>query len=86
MFVMLESRGKGGLASTVLKELEERARSRGWRRLVLETGKLQPDAIRFYTNQGYTLIPNFGPYVSSEHSLCFASSNPLRMGSTQNLV
>lgn len=55
MFMMLESRGKGGLASTVLKELEERARSRGWRRLVLETGKLQPDAIRFYTKQGYTL-------------------------------
>jgi hypothetical protein len=35
MFVMLESRGKDGLASTVLQELEERARSRDGERQIL---------------------------------------------------
>lgn len=71
MFVVQESRGKGGVASKVLKELEQRASSRGWKRLVLETGNRQPDAIRFYTREGYSVIPNFGPYSASEHSICF---------------
>lgn len=71
MFVSYESRGRGGVASAILKALEHRARTRGWNRLVLETGNRQPDAIRFYTREGYSKIPNFGLYAVSEHSLCF---------------
>ena len=41
------------------------------RRLVLETGDQQPDAIRFYEREGFTRIPNFGHYVDSELSLCY---------------
>jgi putative acetyltransferase len=71
MFVLKESRGQGGIASMVLQALEERARSKGWKRLVLECGNHQPDAIRFYTKAGYVSIPKFGPYAGSEISLCF---------------
>jgi len=72
MFVVPDKRGRSfGVAPAILKALEERARSRGWRTLLLETGTLQPDAIRFYTREGYTSIPNFGPYAGEELSVCF---------------
>lgn len=72
MFVLPELRGKKlGIASIILEALHERARSRGWRKLVCETGKLQPDAIRFYMREGYSPIGNYGHYVGSELSVCF---------------
>ena len=70
MFVARGARGSGA-STAVLRALEERARSRGAVRLVLETGTLQPDAIRFYTREGYTHIPLFGGYEGSAHSVCF---------------
>ncbi|PVH86254.1 N-acetyltransferase GCN5 [Cadophora sp. DSE1049] len=72
MFVVPEKRGRSfGVAPAILKALEERARNRGWKTLLLETGTLQPDAIRFYTREGYTPIPNFGAYAGVELSVCF---------------
>ena len=38
---------------------------------MLETGVLQPDAIRFYSREGYTRIENFGYYADSADSVCF---------------
>lgn len=74
MFVVPEQRGSGA-ATTVLRELERLARLRlGWDRLVLETGDRQPDAIRFYEREGYTRIPNFGYYATSDYSLCYERS------------
>lgn len=60
-----------GVARAVLRELEEQARLLGARRLVLETGTAQPDAIRFYQREGYAPIPLFGSYAGSEVSVCF---------------
>jgi GNAT superfamily N-acetyltransferase len=70
MFVKPDHRGSG-VSVTVLRALEASARDRGWDRLVLETGTEQPDAIRFYSREGYYRIPNFGHYVGSDISLCF---------------
>lgn len=70
MFVAPSHRGTG-VSTAVLSRLEQEARSRGWSRLVLETGDGQPDAIRFYEREGYTRIPNFGHYVDSALSVCF---------------
>ncbi len=70
MYVVPEYRGSGA-ATRVLRELERRAITLGWERLVLETGDRQPDAIRFYEREGYTRIPNFGYYADSPLSLCF---------------
>ena len=71
MFVDPSSRGTG-VSTALLARLEQVGRERGYRRLVLETGDQQPDAIRFYTREGYERIPNFGYYVDSAFSLCFA--------------
>jgi putative acetyltransferase len=70
MYVVPERRGSGA-ARAILRHLEVEARSRGWHRLVLETGDAQPDAIRFYEREGYTRIPNFGYYADSDLSVCY---------------
>ncbi|MCU1544012.1 MAG: GCN5-related N-acetyltransferase [Microbacteriaceae bacterium] len=71
MFVSRAHRGTG-VSTALLGRLEESARELGWKRLVLETGTEQPDAVRFYQREGYTPIPNFGYYADSNDSLCFA--------------
>ena len=71
MFVDPSSRGTG-VSTALLARLEQFGRERSYRRLVLETGDQQPDAIRFYTREGYERIPNFGYYTDSAFSLCFA--------------
>ena len=71
MFVDPSHRGTG-VSTAIIGRLEQFGRERGYRRLVLETGDQQPDAIRFYTREGYTRIPNFGYYIDSALSLCFA--------------
>jgi len=71
MYVAPDARGSG-VAAAVLRALEDAARDLGTRRIVLETGTLQPDAIRFYEREGYESIPLFGSYVGSAESVCFA--------------
>lgn len=70
MYVVPDRRGSG-VSRAMLSALEGEARSRGWGRLVLETGDQQPDAVRFYEREGYTLIPNFGYYADSALSICY---------------
>ena len=70
MYVVPERRGSGA-STAILRHLEVEAQSRGWERLVLETGTEQPDAVRFYEREGYTSIPLFGYYVDSPWSLCY---------------
>ena len=71
MYAAPAARGTGA-ATALLRALESEARALGIRRLVLETGTAQPDAIRFYEREGYSPIPLFGHYVASDLSLCFA--------------
>ena len=71
MFVHPDHRGSG-VSVAILRQLEQFGRERGYARLVLETGTEQPDAIRFYEREGFTRIPNFGYYVDSALSVCFA--------------
>ncbi len=70
MYVVPERRGTG-VSTAILSALEGEARSRGWSRLVLETGDQQPDAMRLYEREGYTRIPNFGYYADSPLSICY---------------
>lgn len=71
MYAAPASRGTGA-AVAVLRALEAEAQRLGIRRLVLETGTAQPDAVRFYEREGYSAIPLYGHYVGSDLSLCFA--------------
>ena len=70
MYVHPARRGSG-ISTAVIRALEGEARSRGWTRLVLETGTKQPDAQRFYEREGYRPIPRFGYYADSDDSLCY---------------
>jgi len=73
MFARPEARGTGA-ATSILRRLEEYGRDNGWLRLVLETGTQQPDAVRFYSREGYERIPNFGYYEGLDQSLCFSKA------------
>ena len=51
-----------GVATALLTALEASARERGMRRMILETGMAQPEAIALYTKHGYEKIQNYGYY------------------------
>jgi GNAT superfamily N-acetyltransferase len=59
------ARRRTGLARRILAELEQTATQAGVKRLVLETGTAQPEAIAMYRAAGFTDIPAFGHYASS---------------------
>ncbi|HEX6347523.1 GNAT family N-acetyltransferase [Umezawaea sp.] len=70
MYVVDAARGRG-LARAVLADLERSAAEAGRKRLVLETGAVQPEAIALYRSSGYERMPNFGTYRDHPLSLCF---------------
>lgn len=70
MYVEPFARGTG-VATAILRALEQAAVDRGWTTVRLETGVAQPDAIRFYEREGYRPIPSYGDYVGSEVSVCY---------------
>jgi len=70
MYVAPAARGSG-VAAAMLRELERHAARLGAERVVLETGTMQPDAMRFYEREGYTAIPRYGHYADSELSVCY---------------
>lgn len=74
MWVPPERRGNG-VSRVLLAALEDAARALGFRKLVLETGVRQPEAIALYETAGYTLIPNYGFFADSPLSRCY--SKPL---------
>lgn len=77
MYVVPAARGRGH-ARTLLAELERTARAADRRRMVLETGDRQPEAIALYTSNGYAPIERFGVYRDDPRSRCFAK--PLASG------
>jgi len=71
MFVDPSHRGQG-IGAAILAALETEARGLGARRLVLETGHRQPEAIALYHRAGFTDTPAFGEYVGSRLSVCMS--------------
>jgi putative acetyltransferase len=65
MYVRPPARGRN-VATALLKRLEDEARGRGVRRLVLETGDNRYAAIKFYEREGFTRCGPFGPYLVME--------------------
>jgi hypothetical protein len=56
----------------MLAAVEASARAAGRRRLILETGDRQPEAIALYESAGYARIPDFGYYQGYPDVLSFA--------------
>jgi GNAT superfamily N-acetyltransferase len=65
MYVMPEARSRGH-ARRLLYALEDAARELGYRRVRLDTGRLQPHARALYESEGYRSIPDYNdnPYAS----------------------
>jgi GNAT superfamily N-acetyltransferase len=61
MFTIPAARGRG-VARRLLATVEESARADGCRRVILETGDRQPEAIALYASAGYQRIEDFGYY------------------------
>jgi putative acetyltransferase len=70
MYVPVKRRGEG-IASLILKELEDWSAELNYKKCILETGKKQPEAIELYKKNGYRIIPNYGQYANVENSVCF---------------
>lgn len=70
MYVIDSSRNKG-VATAILGVLESWSRYLGCNRCVLETGKMQVEALKLYEKFGYKVIPNYGQYEGIENSICF---------------
>jgi GNAT superfamily N-acetyltransferase len=73
MYVAPANRGCG-IGGKILAMLEAEALRLGVRRLVLETGPRQPEAIAIYTRSGFVEIPLFGEYTNPKFSLCMAKN------------
>lgn len=67
MFVVHPMRRRG-YSRLLLAELERTATVAGARRMVLETGTRQPEALGLYTSSGYGPITPFGAYRHAPHS------------------
>ncbi|KAA5824423.1 GNAT family N-acetyltransferase [Algibacter amylolyticus] len=70
MFTRPETRNLG-LATKILKGLEDWAKELGYKKCILETGKRQIEAVQFYKKNKYQVIPNYGQYATIENSICF---------------
>ena len=70
MYVHPDYRGRG-LASQILKELENWASELGFKKCILETGYNQPEAIKSYKKNNYEIIENYGQYAGVPTSICF---------------
>ncbi|WFE34190.1 GNAT family N-acetyltransferase [Micromonospora sp. WMMD975] len=70
MYTAPAARGRG-VARSVLAAVERSARDSGRKRIVLECGDRQPEAIAMYTSSGYERIPNFGFYQDEPGCLSF---------------
>lgn len=70
MFVRKEFRGKG-LSKLILKELEKHAKKLKYKKIILETGYKQPEAVNLYKKFGYTEIECYAHHSSDPDSVCF---------------
>lgn len=70
MYTVPAARGTG-VGRAVLAAVEDGARAAGKRRVVLETGDRQPEAVAMYERCGYRRIPNYGHYADEPGCLSF---------------
>jgi ribosomal protein S18 acetylase RimI-like enzyme len=70
MYVEPAFRGRG-IGRRILAALEERGREAGYKRMWLETGTSQPEAVSLYEAAGYRRIAPYGFYRFDPRSLCY---------------
>jgi GNAT superfamily N-acetyltransferase len=71
MYTRPEARRRG-VSRAVLAGLEDAARAFGYRKIQLETGTRQPEAMTLYEATGYYRIPPYGEFKDDPLSVCYA--------------
>lgn len=69
VFIKQEYRGRG-ISNKLMELLEDAAREKGFRYLILESGEPLVAAMALYRKIGYEAIPNYGQYVDMADSVC----------------
>jgi putative acetyltransferase len=69
VFVKKDYRRKG-FAKFIMQTLEQKAREKGYSKLILETGNLLKSALELYTYIGFEIIENYGQYADMPESIC----------------
>ncbi|WP_211227818.1 GNAT family N-acetyltransferase [Spirochaeta cellobiosiphila] len=59
------------VGTRILESLEKHAMSIGYKKIRLETRKVNEKAVRFYLRNGYYVIENYGKYVGNNLAICF---------------
>jgi N-acetylglutamate synthase-like GNAT family acetyltransferase len=62
------------IGQTILTFLENKAKSIGYTKLILETRINNKEAVHFYQKQEYQIIPNYGKYKDRPEAICFEKS------------
>ena len=70
MFTLPTFRGQG-MATKILKALEQWSVELSYKTCILETGVKQIEAIKLYERLGYQRISNYGQYEHVATSICF---------------
>ena len=73
MYTRPEARRRG-VSRAVLARLEDAARAFGYRRIQLETGTRQPEAMTLYEATGYHRIEPYGEFRDDPLSVCYAKT------------
>ncbi|MBN2879238.1 MAG: GNAT family N-acetyltransferase [Clostridia bacterium] len=60
-----------GIGKKLVTALECKAIDEGYEKLILETRKVNTDAVGFYIAMGYSTIENYGKYVGRQDAICF---------------
>jgi len=71
LFVDPIARGTG-TATKLISKLESQAYSNGYKKIIVETGRNNNEAIRLYTKLNYQLIDNYPPYDGLSNSVCMS--------------
>jgi GNAT superfamily N-acetyltransferase len=71
VFLRKEYRGKG-ISKELMGRLEERAKQRGYKKLILETGRPLKEAYSLYQKLGFGIIDNYGQYRCMCGSICMS--------------
>lgn len=64
------SHRKLGLGAELVRRLEAKAKIKGYKWCILETGKPLEAACHMYKKAGYKVIPNYGQYADMPDSIC----------------
>ncbi len=71
VFVRNDYRGQG-LSKLLMEQVENKAKEKGYQRLILETGKPLTAALGLYSSLGYKIIENYGQYKNMPLSICMS--------------